>query len=281
MSSILSIPSEQYHSAAGISKSQLDWITPDMPGRKRSLDGGSPAHFRARFITGLIEDKDTPAKQFGRWQHRFILEPETMENAFHMKPEGMSFATKEGKAWKAEHSDRSIIDADDFGALVGIRDAVWAHPVAGAILKSGEMERSLFAEDEFGTLRKGRLDIIRGNVIADLKTIECASEGDLEAAIWDRRYFCQGYWYLRLAELCDIPKESFVLIFVEKSPPYDVVVRELDDSAIEAGRIMMEHDARIYRECMASGVWPGRDREVKTIGLPEWAKRTMEKEGVA
>ena len=74
----------------------------------------SPAHFY-----GLQLDPDrpapgepTPAMQNGTLVHCAIFEPDQVDARYLVKPAGMSFATKEGRAWRdANTGPREIIDA--------------------------------------------------------------------------------------------------------------------------------------------------------------------------
>ena len=68
MNGIFTIPSEQYHAAAGVSNSALKWIRAPK----------TPAHFKAKFIDKVIPDEESPALRIGSVLHRCVLEPETM-----------------------------------------------------------------------------------------------------------------------------------------------------------------------------------------------------------
>ena len=265
---IFTISAEQYHAASGVSKSMLDWI---------AAPECTPAHYRARFITKEIPDSQTDAMRLGSIMHRVCLEPDSLDGAFWEKPDGMSFATKEGKAWRAEHSDRPVIAADDVKAVKGMRDAVWRHPVARKLLAGAETERSLFATDKEGTLRKGRLDaLIAGNVVPDLKTCLSTEHSKLERVILDLRYHVQIAYYADLCGLLGIPKEAGVLIFVEKTPPYDVVCAKLDDQVFEMGRREYKANLATLRHCLETDTWPGRSDTLEEISLPAWHMKQME-----
>ncbi len=264
---ILSMTAEQYRAASGVSNSDREWIAPPR----------TPMHFRAK-MDGLIVDEETPAKRIGTITHRCILEPETMEGAFHIKPQGMNFATKEGKEWKAAR-DRSfpIISLEEANSIKSMAQAVWRHPTASRILKGADFERSAFAMDG-DLLLKARFDCLpkTGNVIADLKTIESADLESVEKAMFNYAYFKQAAHYLRVANLLALGRDAFVFIFVEKSPPFAVACYQLADEVIRAGEMLVERDLQLLRNCMASNKWPGYGDGIMPAALPPFAMKGIE-----
>lgn len=259
--------SEQYHAASGVSRSMLEWLTPPK----------TPAHFKCKCIDKLIPDEETPALTMGTLTHRCVLEPETMDGAFYVKPDGMNFATKEGKAWKEAHEDKPIITGDASAAISGMRDSVWRHPKVAAILKTSEFERSAFAMDG-DLLLKARFDALpkAGNVIADLKTCERADLESVEKSMLAYGYFRQAAFYLRVASLLGLERDFFVFIFVEKQPPYAVACYTPSDVILEAGAMMVSRDLQLLRNCYAEDRWPGYSEAIEPCALPAWAMKSLE-----
>lgn len=264
---IHTLEAEQYHAADGVSRSMLEWLTPPK----------TPAHFRAKWIDKLIPDEDTPALRMGSLVHRCVLEPETMADAFYNRPEGLDGRTKDGKEWLAAHADKPVLTADEAAKIQGMRDSVWAHPMASRILKASEFERSAFAEDD-GLLLKARFDALpkSSNIIADLKTCDDASEEACCKSVSKYAYYRQAAFYLRVANLLGLKREAFVFIFVEKTPPYLVAVRQLDDMVLEAGRMMINRDLQLLRNCRERDQWPGYGNDVLGVALPDYEMRRIE-----
>lgn len=256
---------DAYRLAQGVSKSMLDKLAWPK----------TPAHFRAYLDEPQPEPTD--AMQFGTVVHTAILQPESLDK-IAVKPEGLDMRTKIGKDWAAAQGEKTIVSSDRMKAVKRMVDNVWSHPVAKRLLAGSEFERSLFAEDSLGTLRKGRLDVLTkaGNILPDLKTCESAAPDDFEKSVVNYRLMCQAAYYLDLCELVGIKREKFCFICVEKSPPYCVAVHELDEMVIEWGRKLYQRDLTVYRQCLESGVWPGYPTEVGVIGVPIWARKEME-----
>lgn len=264
---LLSMPAEQYHSAEGVSRSMLEYLQPPF----------TPYHYRAKFITKEMEDEETPAMKLGTLTHRAILEPDTMDGAFYVRPEGMKFTTKEGKAWLEEHEDREVLSTDQASRIKGMRDAVWRHPLLSKLLKLSDFERSAFVEEKGLTL-KSRFDALpRGsNAIVDIKTCESASLDKVERNIADFGYWRQAAFYLKVANLCGLDRELFLFGFVEKNPPYAVAVYQLADDVVEAGRMTIERDLQVLRNCVEKNEWPGFGFGILTAGLPAYLMKQLE-----
>lgn len=264
LSGIHSIPYEQYRKASGVACSDLDWIE------------RSPLHFRAH-MDGQIPEEETEAQTIGTITHRAILERDTMDGSFFVKPEGMNFSTNAGKAWRDEHAGKPIISTEVAKNISAMTKAVHAHPMAARIMASADFERSLFADDD-GLLLKGRFDILptAGNAVADLKTCERADLESVEKAIGNFKYFKKAAFYLRIADLLKLDRNTFIFIFVEKSPPYAVACYQLADEVLRAGNILIERDLMLLRNCMAEDKWPGYGDGVRAAAVPNYLLKQFE-----
>lgn len=267
MNGIVSLSSEQYHAAEGVSNSMLKWIRQPK----------TPAHFKAKYIDKLIPDEETPALRMGSLLHRCVLEPESMDGAFYVKPDGMNFATKDGKAWRDEHNDKPILTAEDCATIKGVKESVWRHPLASRLIKSADCERSAFTESD-GLFLKSRFDILprSGNIIADLKTCESADLNSVERAMAGYEYYIQAAFYLKVANLLGLERSAFVFIFVEKSPPYAVAVYQPCDVLMIAAELIINRDLQTLKNCHESGDWYGYPQEITACALPQYQMKQLE-----
>ena len=167
--------------------------------------------------------------------------------------------------------------------------AVMAHPLAGRLYApgSGTPEVSLFWTDEAtGVPMRCRLDWLphpvdgRPLIVPDLKSRTGSIHADvLGKVVDDYRYFIQDANYRAGIEACGLaPAEgvAFVFVFVEVTPPHLVNVVQLDPEDIALGRGLMHRAAEIYRDCTASGVWPGHPVDIHTVSTPLYARRRHE-----
>jgi hypothetical protein len=270
MSEIRTLSAEQYFAAEGVSRSMLEDIIPDE---------GTPLKFYRRHVAKMDAKEETDAMRLGSITHRALLEPETMDGAFHVKPDGMKFSTKDGKAWQDDHGDRPIISTGEFARMAAMRTAVWNHKAARKFLEGAQRERCLFGQDGKGTLRKARLDLIpaSGNALADLKTCASASEFQMAKSMDKLGYNRQAAFTLDLCKLLQMEFHHWFLICVESAPPFDVVVYPVDPAAIQVGHNEIEGAIQTYRHCMETGKWPGRcDGIAEPLTLPAWRQRELD-----
>jgi hypothetical protein len=178
---------------------------------------------------------------------------------------------------RAAHS--AILEPEDFA----MRESVRAHASASKLLAGeGDVEFSIVwdarydEDDEKAVQRcKARLDkmspVIAGGVIVDIKTCRSASPRDFERAIFDHGYHRQGALYLDAARAAGLDASHFVIIAVEKEPPYAVAVYRITEGAIEAGYEQIRPLLRTYAMCETLNEWPAFGDDVKDIAIPAYA----------
>jgi hypothetical protein len=261
---IHSLPAERYFAASGVSKSMLDLLADK-----------TPAHLKA-YLDGERE-KETAAMQFGTVLHRALLEPDTYRGAFHIRPEGMRFTTKDGIAWQAAHNDKPILSLTEAKQIDAMVWNVHNHPFAKRLLAGGLPEQSIFVLDDHGTLRKSRLDMLtQGTVVPDIKTCESASLDNFERNISKYRWHVQAAYYIDNCKLAGIEKTAFFFVCVEKTPPFAVRCLQLVDEAVNIGRTLYQRDIQIYRNCVESGEWPAWESGFSEASLPAYEMKRME-----
>lgn len=267
---IISQPAADYHASDAVSNSRLSALR---------APEGCPAIYCALHIDKTRAEEETPAMVLGSITHRILLEPETVESAWHEKPEGMTFTTKEGKAWREEHQGRPIITNEQGSAMRGMLRSVMAHPAARKIIANSDRERSAYADDK-GMLLKARFDLVPrwegADFIADIKT--CLSSDNESAGVtaYKMGYHRQAAFYLRVANLLGLKRTRFVFIWVEKEPPYLVNVAEMDPELVAAGETDIRRDLQVLRNCFAENKWPGRGDSISMFSAPRWALKEIE-----
>jgi hypothetical protein len=257
------LSAEAYLDAEGVSCSMLNILAEK-----------TPMHLYA-WIKGQREEQ-TDALHFGTLVHYAILQGDLYKKKFHVRPEGMKMTTKEGRAWKEDHSDKPDISFEDALAISGMVESVRHHRFASRLLSEGKPEQSLFVYDEADTLRKSRLDFLsKGNVLADVKTCTTASLKYFERQVSQFRYHVRAAYYLDNCRLLGMDKEHFVFIAVEKLPPYAVRCLKLNGDAVEFGKKCYQADLQTYRNCVANDQWPGWEEGYTEVALPPWEMKQI------
>lgn len=266
------LSNDDYHGHKGsISKSGI------------SLMLESPQKYKARYLDGYQQETTQPMI-IGSATHTAVFEPDLFDSEYVVAPK-FDKRTKAGKAAFAEFQEtaggRIVIDNKDALTINLIRDAVHSHPKAGAIVKSaGAMvESSIFSEHaETGFLVKIRPDFMLPDqgVMADLKTTTNASWQGFSKSIVNFTYHIQAGMYLEVARQQGFEVQDFLLIAVEKTPPYAVGVYYADREMIELGKEEYDRGMELYVECMSTGEFPGYNRDqIVKIALPQWAARQI------
>lgn len=165
--------------------------------------------------------------------------------------------------------------------------ALRRHPTAAAIFDpaNGQPEQSLYWVDPITQVTcRARPDWLpdpgRGRVIIpDYKTAAKVNRKAIQNAIRDYGLYQQGAWCAEGAQATGIagPDAVFLLVFQAKSPPFHVVVVQVDAMDMRLGHAKNAVARDIYRECTETSVWPAYGDGVEIIPQPEWdQKREIE-----
>mgnify|MGYP006284987957 CR=1 FL=1 len=247
----------EYHAHPALSKSGLDQIN------------RSPAHYQAWLTDPRIE---TPAMKIGTAAHCAILEPDRFQTDYIAAPEGIDRRTKAGKEQWAdmESSGKIILPADDYAALLAMRESVMSHPSARELLSEGVAEQSYFGQ-LWGVDVKCRPDWLISGIVVDLKTTQDASLSGFSKSIANYRYAVQHAFYSDVLAACGIDVSAFIFVAVEKVAPYAIGVYELDAASVEVGREAYQRNLDTYKRCLDTGEWPAYSNAIESISLPKWA----------
>lgn len=223
--------------------------------------------------------KSTPEMIFGSAFHTMILEPHLFDKQFAPKPKAVLLkdvgreAYEEYKSYvkELEDTNRHILSDAEYLALMGMRDALHANTDALSLLEGAICESSYFWKDPHTELLlKARPDILQGNIIVDLKTCADASPRAFQRAMVDSGYHVQGAMMIdALREVEGRKIEKFILLAIEKKPPYATAIYMLDDIAIEHGRHVYKNTLLDLKNAIGNNEWPCYG--VQTLSLPAWA----------
>lgn len=271
MGLVRDMPPERYHATNAMSAGGL----------KRMKQ--SPAHFYGMQLDpNRPEPGDpTPAMKNGTLVHTALFEPDRVAARYVVKPEGMNFSTKEGKAWRDAQTLEIVEDAQMRTALAQAA-AVRAVPDLAALLADGYGEASAFWIDpETGELCKCRPDWTSpagdGVILVDGKTCQDAGPDGFGRAIWNMDYHLQAAWYSDGFEAATgLRVHGFVFAAVESAWPHVAAPYMLGDDVLDAARRENRRLLNRYAECKRTGIWPGYASAIQLINLPAWAQRQLQ-----
>lgn len=221
-------------------------------------------------LDGLCDDEDTEPFTFGRGAEIAILEPHAYEERVCVKPDGMSFSTKEGKAWRDANKGKIILPFAD--AQHVLRMIQRMPDEVRELLATGR--RQVTVRTELNGLpvqcRPDTWDMERREKW-DLKTTRDVD--DIERTIFKYGYHIQDRWYDRVIKAETGSKCSRSgLIFVEKEPPYRWRIVELDTDFRAMGDEAVDEALHGIKARMLSGCWDDAGDVHVIASPPRWAE---------
>lgn len=262
--------------------SSLDYHMIDMASSHRlGLLKRSPAHLK--YSIDFVK-APTKALIIGEAIHTAVLEPEIFLDTYAELPK-FDARTKEGKAKRDEFTAqaglRTVLDQDDYRTVVNTAQAVLSHPQASLIIASATDKETtgIFKDPATGVMCKMRIDGICKDlgIIIDLKTTLDASENEFKKSIFNFGYDRQAAFYVHGCETLGIKITDYLLIAVEKEPPYALRTYRVLDEVIQEAKKENEKLLSIYAECLKNNSWPSYPNFITDIGLPTWAKKQIER----
>lgn len=237
----------------------------------------SPAYCRWR-----IENHQPPttAMVLGTAIHMAILEPERFEKTYALRPPGDA-RTKIVKIAKArlEAEGKTVLSPADWEMVRGMAESVSRHEIGTGFVRAtgNKIEVSCtwnaVAESGFEVTCKIRPDILDPEikVIVDIKSCIHAHPASFPKVIYDMGYHRAAALYLDGIRELGIDCEHYLFLAIEKTPPYEVALYDLEQSAIEAGRDDYRRQLDLYGRCLTKNEWPGYSTDPIRVGLPGWA----------
>jgi len=258
---------KEYHSTAHISSSNVKKALDSAKAFKHSIDGPP--------------SKSSTAMDEGSAVHTRIGEPHLFSRDFVAKPKGMSFVTKEGKAWKAENKNKTIITAEFAEDLKAIEEEFLNSAAAKYYEAEGDVEKSFFwdiaGNDRGGKCRPDWISKDRKTIV-DLKTTVSAERKSFQRSVMNYGYHISAAWYMWGVELATgIKPEEFIWVAIEKKAPFGIGVYKADPELLEYGSQLCEEALIKINEWERTNVYPDYTDGVELMGLPYWLKK---KEGV-
>lgn len=216
------------------------------------------------------ENSDT--MKLGTACHAAILEGDAVAERYAFKPEDMSFATKEGKEWKAAHQGKIILTAKEADIVTGVVEAFEGKELARAALEQAlGKEASVFWTNDAGVKLKARPDFYTADAVYDLKVSRHAAANQI---MW--RSYGDG-WCHQLAHYREGLRANGVaikhgrLIVIHPKPPHVVYCVEIKPDALDL--LALENAATIaaMAKFATNDVWPWTPDEWTLTDLPPTA----------
>ncbi len=216
-------------------------------------------------------DEQTDATRIGTAAHMKILQPDLFARSYCVKPEGMTFASKEGKAWRDDPCRKGleILSHAEAVQIEQIDRAFYSKRLAAESLKDAGIEQSiLWTCADSGLRCKSRPDWFGDDAVYDLKISVEATKG---SRLPFRAYLCG--WYHQLAHgraalnaagLTGVKYGRLVVIAPRPPQGLRVYCAEVKEAVLDLLELENVSTRKAMKACEDSGVWPDTG--------DEWAK---------
>ena len=200
--------------------------------------------------------------------HAVLLEGLNPGKAFSIKPQGMKFNTKEGKAWRAAQT-KPIVTYDEHGDIIGMVESLLDNPLSRNILSTCLLREQIFTEVIQGVACKCLIDALGSaegkQAVVEIKTsLDCRAEFFSKRVVSDPfHYDLQSAWYRTLSK-----SEFSCWIVVENKAPWDVAVYFPGESMRRSGEAKMAKVLAIYKACKQLDRWPGSQPDPLILDVP-------------
>lgn len=186
------MPEEEYHRDTALGASGVvDLNVSPLAYYKRSA-------WAKQQVVDEKDEKETAATIRGTYFHNALA---GIKGNIVVKPAGMSFATKDGKEFKAKYPDATFIKAEDTETAQAMIDAMRETGVLERIggVGGGISEIAFFYTDKAGRRRKMKFDRLFDGEAFDWKTMANKMKKDLDTlvahTVAEHRYHIKAYWY--------------------------------------------------------------------------------------
>lgn len=218
------------------------------------------------------EHEDTAATILGSAVHCALLTPDLFAQTYDVKPKGMSFASKEGKAWRDDpiRAGKTLLSYDVGQQVYALVDALLAKSaVAKSLDRASSREVSLVWDCSVtGERCKGRPDWIEGKYIYDLKVSRHASGGYLALRAFAEGWMHQLAHYRTGAVELGLPVMGGRLVVVDPAAPHFVYTLEVKSESLNLLELENIETLKALRDCRTSGKWPGTPEQWVKIEPP-------------
>ena len=219
----------------------------------------------------------SPAMDLGTAVHALVLQPEIAEDLIVVVEEA-TWRTKLAKEQRsgARADGRVPLLSHVFDTAVEMSEAarlqIGQHPAD--IFEAGKCEQTMVWKEEDIWCRS-RVDWLRSDhrYIDDFKTTAAGcSPHDISRRVFADGWDVQAAFYLRGLEAIGateyVPHFRFAVL--ESTPPYSLVVVELNADALMLAERKVAHAINTWRECMETGIWEGYPQKSFWVSLPPW-----------
>ena len=256
------LPAEEYFAIEAASNSGLKLIR------------RSPAHFKYPEPV----KRDSRAKEIGSAIHMALLEPEKF-GKHYLVAESDDRVSAYYKGLAKDVGGDRVLTRPEYRRILGMQESAYRNSRFRRYMeRSGRNELSVTTIDPAtGVPIKCRFDRLGDSLFAcDVKKCQDARGNEFAKAITNYGYYMQIPFYQHVWK-CETGEDlrEFPLIAIEEDSPHAVVVHDLDEVALELGKLHFRQALDTYARCLDSGTWPAYEEESEVTSVTSWAANEL------
>ena len=233
------------------------------------LIGRSPAHYRYSL---MHPREETDPLKIGQATHLATYEPERFPHEVAKWDGG----TRRGKVWDAfvdAHEGQIILTESEYEIVTSMATAARTDEKSKKYITGGRGEQTIQWTHEHERTKiacKARLDFIAEvEAIVDMKTTVNAEPSAFGRQAYRLAYHGQAAFYSDGYFAKFGKRLPYILVAVEKNPPWAVMVYRVTDKQLQMGREMYTDYLDVLVQCREKSDWPGYGTEMD-LEFPEW-----------
>lgn len=199
-------------------------------------------------------------------------------------PKWDSWRAADAKNWRKEQTmlGMGVLTPDDVDTIQGVADSLNEHPTIQAGILKGLVEMTVVYRDAAtGLWVKTRPDVIPldSAMIVDLKTTADASRPKVIKSTTEFGYHIQlAMIDEALWQVAGWKAEEHVLVYVEKTDPWCINIKPLEDEFIGWGRGQFRRGIETFAKCLREGHFPGYADDQEAITAADWLRKRLQEQ---
>ena len=229
---------------------------------------------------------------------RIYLGPESAKKDAPMIEKPWNWNAGACKQWAEQQTAKIVLSPDEAARVKAMHDAVFANPMAAALLSKGSAQTSL--RYDFGKFKvQARPDwrntegiTLPGGIqlphyLCDLKSAE--DDAQFQKSRRNYGYDRQNSLYTDIDRMIiaeqrgikfdDTPHMPFFFIVVYKTAPIQCVVQVLERQDLADAHDQVFDDIRRLKECYRTGEWPGVQQGIVTMEPLDYQRAKAKRDG--
>lgn len=197
------------------------------------------------------------------------------ELAYRLRTHIPDFKIYEELMDEVEAQGKKSISPITLKKLNDINDKIMAHPKVGEWLRLADKEKKGYWSHESGVVMPFVADafFIHKNVgiCFDLKVTTYFEPKRFERNLFESGYHMQAAIYCNAISEIELQSfENFLFVTIEPTAPYRVRYIQLDNAALEAGKVELNHYMKQFKTCYENNNFSSRDSEITQVSLASW-----------